>query len=314
MKKIVLLFVFLHCAFWAFNYWRECLDHQPFLHSLLYQALMSIGFYINYFVIVPRLFKRNKAWSYFLWAFILFGSSFIVKSLMYFFLVPTPNQIDLLFGLGYSVCVCFYTGSVSTALRLGYDWAVNEEHSKGLQLMSTNAKIQFMKSNINLPFIVESLSHMESLAQKDPSSVIDPLLQLSNILRYSTYDATAESIELGKEVDVMEEYVALVNQMELEYSLKISIDNLKEATLTVPNLMIKIVSFWRQQLSPYMTGEHLIHISSTENGSQLMLPKDLRFDMAHMLLHYPEISSVFFRTHYFYTPQHLILEINALKP
>ena len=272
---------------------------------------MVLAFYINYLILIPKLFKKNRIFYYCLWLFLVISIYAITMSISWHYFPEKFLQHGVLYGIGGSIYIAFYYGGISTALRLGYDLAVNEEYTRSLEFQKTNTQIQFMKSNVNIPFIVEALTYLEKVASEDPETVKEPLLQLSNVLRYGTYDATEDRIEFDKELYAMEEYVGLVNELEKNYSLKLLVHDLNENLATVPNLLIKIVSFWREQLSSMLYGEEVIEISSVKRSIKMKLPLEPRFDLQSLLLHYPEINSNKFRTRYFPFEQYLIIEINS---
>lgn len=300
----------LHVCFWIFNVWQSDCDCRPIWTTLLLQLYIGSVFYFNYYYLVPKLFKKNTSISYLIWALCLFGIFFggqmAVGPMM------ELKQDGLLYGMGYLAYMVVYYGGTSLALRLAYDLAVSQEQNRFLELQKTTTQIQIMKSNVNLSFVVEALGHLESLALKDPESVKEPLLQLSNVLRYGTYHAVEQQIEVGKEIGAIEEYIGLVNQMEKNYRLQLQTNELEESTLTVPNLMVKIIAFWRQQLSHLFVGDLTIRISSYEQGSRLVLPACEQMNAHSLAAHYPEIHSSRFKTKYFYDDSDLVVEIKAI--
>lgn len=310
MKKRVVSFVILHICFWIFNTWREHCDCRPLWVTLLVQLFVATIFYFNYWWLVPKLFKRHTPTTYLIWAVSSF-SLFCIGPLFARQMV-VEKEVGLFFAMGYAAYMVVYYGGTSVALRFAYDLAVNEEQNRSLQLQKMTTQIQIMKSNVNLSFVVEALGHLESLALKDPESVKEPLLQLSNVLRYGTYHAVEQQIEVGKEIGVIEEYIGLVNQMEKDYRLQLQTSELQESTPTVPNLMVKLIAFWRQQLSHLFVGDMIIRISSTDNASRLILPACDQMNEHSLALHYPEIHSSLFRTNYFYDASDLVVEIKAI--
>lgn len=308
MKKTKII-IGLHLLFWFFETARVYfdMDIQPFLPELIGNM---VAFYTGYFFVAPKVIKANNKYS-----FLLFGLLLALGLLIAYMFMSYLGYMQFhmcIKCVGMVVYCAFYLGGCCLALRLGYDWLLNLDQNKDLVVQKTNVQVQFMKSNVNLPFIVETLEHLESIALVDPARVKEPVLQLSNLLRYGTYDAMQEQVSVDREIETIEEYIGLVNQTESAYSLALLVEGNTHQVSTVPNLMVKLVGYWRQQLAQVLYEQQQIIVQVASSTTSLLLPHYHRFDLAHLLLHYPEIDSKRFRTHYGMQDQYFVLTIYHL--
>lgn len=71
------------------------------------------------------------------------------------------------------------------------------------------AELQQLRSHINPHFLFNVLNNIYSLASVGSEQTAATVLQLSNLLRYVTYQSRKESVELQEEIEKLHEYIAL---------------------------------------------------------------------------------------------------------
>ncbi|PLX23960.1 MAG: histidine kinase, partial [Salinivirgaceae bacterium] len=75
----------------------------------------------------------------------------------------------------------------------------------------TEAEMKMLKSHLDPHFLFNSLNVIYSLARKNHKNTSDAVIQLSDIMRFITYDAKEQTIEISDEVTLIEKYIALQN-------------------------------------------------------------------------------------------------------
>jgi two-component sensor histidine kinase len=110
-----------------------------------------------------------------------------------------------------------------------------------LKLESTVKELELktIKSHINPHFIFNSLNSIRALVDENPERARKAITELSNILRSSMKAEKAETVTLEKELDIVEDYLAL-EYMRFEERLKVEMD-IDPDTLShpVPPMMLQ---------------------------------------------------------------------------
>jgi two-component system sensor histidine kinase AlgZ len=98
-----------------------------------------------------------------------------------------------------------------------------------------------LKSQVNPHFFFNTLNNLYGLIKSDPQKASALVLQLSDLMRYSIYEAQNESVMLEKEVEYLNNYIEL---HKMRYHKIIDIDfqvNIKEGYRVMPLLFIILV-------------------------------------------------------------------------
>ncbi len=73
----------------------------------------------------------------------------------------------------------------------------------------TRAELYFLKSQIQPHFLFNTLNNIYSLATRGEPNTAEAILKLSNILRYTTDEASRNFVPLGDEINFLHDYVDL---------------------------------------------------------------------------------------------------------
>lgn len=94
-----------------------------------------------------------------------------------------------------------------------------------LKLESTVKELELktIKSHINPHFIFNSLNSIRALVDENPERARKAITELSNILRSSMQAEKSETVTLQREMDIVEDYLAL-EHMRFEERLKVEMD------------------------------------------------------------------------------------------
>ena len=100
-------------------------------------------------------------------------------------------------------------------------------------------ELKTIKSHINPHFIFNSLNSIRALVDENPQRARKAITELSNILRSSMQTEKMETVTLERELDIVNDYLAL-EQMRFEERLKVELD-IDEDTLgqPIPPMMLQ---------------------------------------------------------------------------
>ncbi len=133
-------------------------------------------------------------------------------------------------------------------------------------------ELKTIKSHINPHFIFNSLNSIRALVDENPERARRAITELSNILRSSMHAEKAETVTLQKELDIVEDYLAL-EHMRFEERLQVEMD-IDPDTLTqpVPPMMLQtlVENSIKHGISKLMNGG-TVRISADFKGDNLEL-------------------------------------------
>ena len=171
---------------------------------------------IIYFLIAPNILKKIN-WKRILIAIVLsyatfiairyfieqFLTSLLFNSVNYF--KETPLSFYIYDNLHFGSFIVFSTLLIWTILYLFKTLQQNNI----IEQQKKNAEIEFLKAQINPHFLFNTLNNIYSLVQFKPDSALKGIENLSSIMRFTTYETNKDQIEIEKEINYIQQYLAL---------------------------------------------------------------------------------------------------------
>nr|WP_255518902.1 MULTISPECIES: histidine kinase [unclassified Aquimarina] len=91
-----------------------------------------------------------------------------------------------------------------------------ETHQQALEKEKISAELQLMQSQINPHFMFNALNNLLAISERSENTETSSgITKLSDLLRFMIYDTQAEQVLLSKEIEFIENYIAL---QKLKYS------------------------------------------------------------------------------------------------
>lgn len=320
-KKIIILF--LHVLFWVQNMTRNILfiyeKNDPLRYIIYDQMVIASICYLNYFFLTPYILKKNKLSYYILGVFIFITGFTVLYSGWIFsqpYLLGIAEIKDAHWVWIISFNISFLYGAMSSGSRFAVDWIKNQDKNKTLQLQKNNRQIQFIKSNINIPFLLETLNYSENLAKHSPQQAGEPIMLLSNVLRYSLYESESEKISLEREIEILKEYISLQNQVDKNIVLALHI-NIHNNLYIMPNSIIRFIGIWKSILNKLeIKGiQNILLLDDDHKTVMLRLPINENFHhyLSDVQKQFPTFSNEHFNIDYFIEKHCLCLKSTNLN-
>ena len=178
----------------------------------LYLPFYIAFFYFNAHVLVPKWFNK-QAWGYYVLALL---GCFIIGLIWSFSLLYWVEYMDYytdespqsIYDTAVALMILFWGASSSYAL---YNRALKEGELKlRAKEHQLNAELQFLKAQVQPHFLFNTLNTIYSIAtDEDADQTSNAVLKLSQMMRYMTREAASEKVDLGLEVEFLENYIAL---------------------------------------------------------------------------------------------------------
>ena len=197
-------------------------------------ALYALLFYVNTFLLLPRIYNKGKYFIYILCLLIMLFIFCWIKYMVNFIVLPVVVN-DSLRNLGPNKIFwsqVLYRGVYFIILSFGYWFALNAiqlERQKRLQEQKLRiaeqdllqSELIFLRSQINPHFLFNTLNFLYAQAYPHSEETAKGILLLSNIMRYALKDDEYEGkVMLENELKHLENYIA-INQLRFNHQLRI---------------------------------------------------------------------------------------------
>jgi len=205
---------------YGFYYTNRAYELQfPFsyLESLIYlpqHMLLSYG--IIYFILPKFIVKGKYARGIAGVIVLIFAVAFLSPVISQFIMAPikvhfglaqksNPIVDALMAGLRGSITVAGF----AVAIRLVKLWYFKNVENDRLEKEKLKAELQVLKAQLNPHFMFNTLNSIYALALKKSEYTPEAILKLAQLMRYIITDCNAATIDLRKEIDILNDYIAL---------------------------------------------------------------------------------------------------------
>ena len=126
--------------------------------------------------------------------------------------------------------------AAAAAIKLVKRWYLKQKEKEKIEKEKLITDLQLMKAQIRPGFLFSSLDQIYHATLKDSSRAHELLLKLADLLSYLLYECDEPKVSLGKEINMMKEYMLLEKarygeKLELEIVIKGDMKNKQIAPL-----------------------------------------------------------------------------------
>ncbi len=186
--------------------------------------LLIAFYYLNTYLIIPRLLEQKKfvAYTLIILALLIFYGCF-PRIYHYFFgsFQPQPQGIrppdsgrprnfqQPLLAPG-NIAVFLLIFVFSTGVKVINQWLRSEQRNKEIATEKLNAELSFLKAQINPHFLFNTLNNIYALASAQSEYTAPAIMKLSSIMRYVLTEARNDLVSLEKEILFTTNYIELL--------------------------------------------------------------------------------------------------------
>ncbi|MDR6781472.1 hypothetical protein ABIE26_002040 [Pedobacter africanus] len=192
-------------------------------------------FYVNMYLLVPKLLFRNKNIEYCL---AVLGILVVVAVCGYFF-----NPFDKGHGLNIPL-FSFLTVlllAASSSIKLFQKGMIDKQLIYELKQSKTYTELEQLKNQINPHFLFNMLNNANVLTKKDPEKASQVLMKLSDLLRYQLYDSARDKVLLTSDIHFLEDFLNLEKVRRDSFDFLISKEGDLSGIQIPPLLLISFV-------------------------------------------------------------------------
>jgi len=185
------------------------------LYSASEQSIVVLFYmvvvYFNLYYLIPNYLSQKTILTY---TGLLLLTSMILTPIktiaLYFLYTGEPmHQEYFAFRWHEIFMALFLVGAVSTLAKILSDWLRHERDRKELETQTMQSELRFLKSQINPHFLFNTLNSLYALTLKKSDSAPEVVIKLSEMMRYMLYECNERRVPLRKEVQYIQNYLAL---------------------------------------------------------------------------------------------------------
>ncbi len=188
---------------------------EPMLIRAFFPPIL---FYANYSLLVPTLLLKKRMFIYVVTSILFIVCfNFLVAQLPMVFPIDQftgiqefPNGHPLrslqYFTMTFTSLAFFLLGGI---LRLIKDFYERDRETKANEVQRVETELEFLKAQLNPHFLFNSLNSVYSLVRNQSKEAPEAVITISELMRYMLYEANQDKVELQKEIDYIQNYVAL---------------------------------------------------------------------------------------------------------
>jgi sensor histidine kinase YesM len=223
VEKVYKNRVLQHTLFWLLSYYillrvfanADKIQKIDYIYTVLFHTTMMIGVYINLVLLIPKILSKRNFIFYIVTLLIVIASTTELNILFFDklvdFILPGYYFISYYeFGDIIKFVIVFIV--IASLIKLAKSWfTISEINKKVIELQKekTEFELKALKGQINPHFLFNSLNGIYSLALSRSEKTSEIVLMLSDIMRYIIYEASANFVNLKKEVKCLQDYIAL---------------------------------------------------------------------------------------------------------
>lgn len=192
-------------------------------------------FYVNMYVLVPKLLFRNRNIAYCLSVICIL----IIVAICGNFFNPFNKETELNIPLFSFLTVLLL--AASSSIKLFQKGMMDKLLIYGLEQSKTYAELEQLKNQINPHFLFNTLNNANVLTKKDPDKASQVLMKLSDLLRYQLYDSARDKVLLTSDIHFLEDFLNLEKVRRDSFDFLISKEGDLSGVQIPPLLLISFV-------------------------------------------------------------------------
>src|SRR5688572_6862360 len=188
-----------------------------YLESLIYLPQhMILSYGIIYFILPLFIQKGKYAYAIVTVGLLIVAVAFLSPAISYFIITPIKKSFGfaekqnlIFYGLMAGLRGSMTVAGFAVAIKLVKMWYFKNMDNERLEKEKLKAELEVLKGQLNPHFMFNTLNSIYALALKKSDYTPEAIIKLSQLMRYILTDCNATAIDLSKEVEVLNNYIAL---------------------------------------------------------------------------------------------------------
>ena len=245
--------LFMHIIVWAiifllpyvFNTWDEkgeTSSVDPYRSIKTVTNFLWMGlFYLNAYILIPRLFYKRKYLQY---ALVIFASFCIIMLLHGALFKPfvTGRSFNFISSSVHNIIPFLFIIFVSVTYKTLIDRMHLENEANERKQENLKTELSFLRSQISPHFLFNVMNNIAAMVRLNSDELEPTIHKLSSLMQYMLYETDEEKVLLQSEIENLQSYIDL-QQQRFSEKLKLQVSlNVKENWHAIePMLLIPFV-------------------------------------------------------------------------
>ena len=209
----------------------------------IYTLQFILPIYFNTYVLLPRLFLKNRFIEYIValvFSIIVFMMVLIPPSRSVFVGQMAINPFILIMFISVIVKMGFIIFGTS-AIVLFQRWARNERYIAQLETATMRAELEQLQNQINPHFLFNMLNNILVLIRENAEEAVFILHKMSDMLKYQFSDGDKKEVLLGDDIQFLTDFLNLEKIRRDCFEFTVTVENDAEKNVVPPLLFIPFV-------------------------------------------------------------------------
>lgn len=197
--------------------WEVAMEHNPYFifTQVFMYAYLIVFYYLNSFILIPRLLANRKILFYALIVIVLglvyvYVPEYVFRNFIFTNNHPRgPKHHFRIFPLPGSAALFLLVLVISSSVKIVQQWFFAEQMKEKAEKEKLRTELSLLKSQVNPHFLFNTLNNIYAMAITGSENTAGAVMKLSQIMRYILQDADNEFVPLQKDIGFIEHYIDL---------------------------------------------------------------------------------------------------------
>ncbi len=242
--------------------------NQFVLELIVRNGLLACAIYFTILVCIPKLTtgKQTTGILGILAALLIYVMGKNAHDVYFYgYVVGDPERQHFFYNTFYNLSIVTFYLAFAITLYLSKLWYLQREKMRQIELEKLNTELEYLRAQINPHFLFNSINTIYFQIDKQNKAARETLEKFSEMLRYQLYECTSETIAIEKEIQYLQNYVALQKlRLSSRHIVEFKADNRLKGFFIPPLMLIPFVE---------NAFKHISHFTDKPNTINLVLTK-----------------------------------------
>lgn len=212
----LLINILLHVLFWMFiiTYfaWGFGFKDNPkksFINALTFLPGHLLMVYTLLYFLAPRYLLQKKFIHFFIGFLIVLTICSLYTTVAQLSLNNARNFRGASLLVGRNILPFIHVGGIALSIKMLKFWFVQRRHTVEAEQEKAITELKLLRAQLHPHFLFSTLDNLYQHTRISSPKSQDIVLKLSNLLRFMIYESNAPKIPLSKEVEYINNYIAL---------------------------------------------------------------------------------------------------------
>lgn len=242
--------------------------NQFVLELIVRNGLLACAIYFTILVCIPKLTtgKQTTGILGILAALLIYVMGKNAHDVYFYgYVVGDPERQHFFYNTFYNLSIVTFYLAFAITLYLSKLWYLQRIKMRQIEIEKLNTELEYLRAQINPHFLFNSINTIYFQIDKQNTAARETLEKFSEMLRYQLYECTSKTIAIEKEIQYLQNYVALQKlRLGNRHAVEFKADDRLKGFFIPPLMLIPFVE---------NAFKHISHFTDKPNTINLVLTK-----------------------------------------